>query len=218
MRNASRWFFACIATVVTSFAVAGHVNADSVAVTLGNTWGPSLGNGPFTLGWKFSLNSAVSVTGLGVFDSNLDGLADSHDVGIFDSVGNLLVSATVASGTANPLIHQFRYASASVLLTPGTLYDIGTVWGNDADGFLCGDPLTTDFATDPSINYWTGAYVFGGSLSAPWNFFNQGNPVYFGPNFTFTSVPEIDPAGMGSIAALVSGALCLLERRRLKTA
>ena len=33
-----------------------------------------------------------------------------------------------------------------------------------------------------------------------------------------SAVPEIDPAGMGSILALVSGALCLLERRRLKTA
>ena len=31
-----------------------------------------------------------------------------------------------------------------------------------------------------------------------------------------TSVPEIDPAGMGSVLALVTGALGLLERRRLK--
>jgi hypothetical protein len=31
-------------------------------------------------------------------------------------------------------------------------------------------------------------------------------------------VPEIDPAGMGSVLALVTGALGLLERRRLKTA
>lgn len=33
-----------------------------------------------------------------------------------------------------------------------------------------------------------------------------------------TSVPEIDPAGMGSVVALVSGALGLFERRRLKAA
>ena len=31
-----------------------------------------------------------------------------------------------------------------------------------------------------------------------------------------SSVPEIDPAGMGSVLALVTGALGLLERRRLK--
>ena len=29
-------------------------------------------------------------------------------------------------------------------------------------------------------------------------------------------VPEIDPSGMGSVFALVTGALGLLERRRLK--
>jgi formylglycine-generating enzyme required for sulfatase activity len=33
-----------------------------------------------------------------------------------------------------------------------------------------------------------------------------------------SAVPEIDPAGIGSILALASGALCLLERRRLKAA
>jgi len=33
-----------------------------------------------------------------------------------------------------------------------------------------------------------------------------------------TAVPEIDPAGIGSVLALVTGALGLLERRRLKTA
>lgn len=33
-----------------------------------------------------------------------------------------------------------------------------------------------------------------------------------------TAVPEIDPAGMGSVLALVTGALGILERRRLKMA
>jgi len=35
---------------------------------------------------------------------------------------------------------------------------------------------------------------------------------------TPSAVPEIDPAGIGSVLALVSGALALIERRRLKTA
>ena len=33
-----------------------------------------------------------------------------------------------------------------------------------------------------------------------------------------SAVPEIDPAGIGSVLAIVTGALGLLERRRLKTA
>jgi hypothetical protein len=35
---------------------------------------------------------------------------------------------------------------------------------------------------------------------------------------TVKAVPEIDPAGLGSVLALVTGAMGLLERRRLKTA
>jgi hypothetical protein len=38
------------------------------------------------------------------------------------------------------------------------------------------------------------------------------NPTYVDPD----AVPEIDPAGIGSVLALVTGALGLLERRRLK--
>jgi len=37
-------------------------------------------------------------------------------------------------------------------------------------------------------------------------------------SFVAVGVPEIDPAGMGSVLALVTGALGLLERRRLKAA
>jgi hypothetical protein len=37
-----------------------------------------------------------------------------------------------------------------------------------------------------------------------------------GPTGSPAAVPEIDPAGMGSVLALVTGALGLLERRRLK--
>jgi hypothetical protein len=33
-----------------------------------------------------------------------------------------------------------------------------------------------------------------------------------------SAVPEIDPAGMGSVLALVTGSLALIERRRLKVA
>jgi len=35
-------------------------------------------------------------------------------------------------------------------------------------------------------------------------------------NITAATVPEIDPAGIGSVLALATGGLALLERRRLK--
>lgn len=36
-----------------------------------------------------------------------------------------------------------------------------------------------------------------------------------GEGVTLTAVPEVDPAGIGSVLALVGGALCLVERRRV---
>jgi hypothetical protein len=45
---------------------------------------------------------------------------------------------------------------------------------------------------------------------------SSGNPLAF--QATLSAVPEIDPAGMGSVLALVSGVLGLLERRRMKAA
>jgi hypothetical protein len=48
--------------------------------------------------------------------------------------------------------------------------------------------------------------------------------VFYDPtsNYTFvtaiSAVPEIDPAGIGSVIALVSGTLALLERRRRRSA
>ena len=71
---------------------------DTPAATFSNLSGTPLVNGPYTLGWQFKVNTAIDVTALGVFDSGQDGLVESHDVGIWDSTGNLLVSATVQSG------------------------------------------------------------------------------------------------------------------------
>ena len=43
--------------------------------------------GTWTLGWSFVVNSPISVTALGAFDADGDGLNVAHDVGIWDSGG-----------------------------------------------------------------------------------------------------------------------------------
>jgi len=54
------------------------------------------------------------------------------------------------------------------------------------------------------------ANAFTGSFSVV----QQGNSLAI--SYSPAAVPEIDPAGMGAVLALVTGALGLLERRRLK--
>jgi hypothetical protein len=58
-----------------------------------------------------------------------------------------------------------------------------------------------------------GEWAYGGLiLSETWTGTTMGLVV------SLNAVPEIDAAGMGSVVALVAGALGLLERRRLKVA
>lgn len=222
-RLLERWAWICV-MIAVSLAVAGPASAlvlPGGAVGMSNTTGEALINGPFTLGWKFSLNSPILVSGLGVFDSGQDGLKDSHEVGIFNAAGVLLASATVASGQANPLEAQFRYAPASVLLTPGQSYLIGAVWGPSSDELLMGSATnpTLNFVTAPEINWLSYAYTSSGSLTAPLTFGIDATESYFGPNFTYAAVvPEIDPASMGGVLALVVGALGVVERRCRKAA
>ena len=51
--------------------------------------------GTVTYGYDFSVLSPVQVTGLGVFESFARLLGASHEVGLWDSTGTLLASATV---------------------------------------------------------------------------------------------------------------------------
>ena len=63
----------------------------------------SFGGGDVTLGWEFTVTQPVGITGLGYYDYNSDGLVSSHEVGIFNLSGTLLVSASIPSGTVGEL-------------------------------------------------------------------------------------------------------------------
>ena len=84
-----------------------------------------------------------------------------------------------------------EYALLSFDFKPSSVSDLLTVSGT-VSGVTVGSN-----GTAYTNNYWFGAAV--GTVNS-------------------TPVPEIDPAGMGSVLAFVSGALGLLERRRQKIA
>jgi hypothetical protein len=201
-----RFFAACALLAVS--AAAAH--AGTLAFTFDNTTGESLSDGPFTLGWSFTVNSGIDVTALGVFSDSEDGLAESHDVGLWDSAGDLLASTTVDAGTVDPLDDQFRMVEiAPVALTAGSTYYIGAVWLDGADDMTFpGDAV--NFATAPEVTFVTSQYVVAGSLTFPGTSYTS-DPAYFGPNFEFTdAVPE--PSYMVALAAL--GLAVVAGRRR----
>ena len=98
---------AALLTLPLSSASAGNLAIDTVDNPAGQ--GISTNSAGFTRGSEFTLSSSLVIDGLGYFDLNSDGLADSHDVGIYTSSGTLVVGPASVS-SADPLV-----ASASAL-------------------------------------------------------------------------------------------------------
>ena len=167
----------------------------------------------FTIGYRFTVGaSAITVTQLGVFDKNGDGLLSSHDVGIWDSTGTtLLASGTVASGVAGSLTANFRYVSiANLALSAGTSYLIGSTAGIDEWGFN----NYTALVIDPAITVNENRYTAGGALAAPTTN-NPAFPFFAGPNFQYATpggVPE--PGTIALLLASGFSSLGVLARNR----
>jgi hypothetical protein len=165
------------------------------------TSAPTTHDSQLSFGYSFVPNLDISITSLGYFDATGTGLITSHNVGIFDSVGNPLASTTVASGTVDPLTGQFRYAAITPLtLAAGQTYIAAATNGGLSDAFMYGTTGTiTGFSADPSVTLVNGNALFlyqgDNTLRFPTN--SSGYVVYGGPNFQFdVLVPEPGAAGL----------------------
>jgi hypothetical protein len=139
-----------------------------------------------TFGYEFTTSHALVIESLGIFDSGSDGLAENHQVGIWEQGNNAaLASVLIPSGTSSTLVNGFRYANLvnTLALRGGATYRIGALYlgsGDDfaecitrcsstvGNGILLGDSY---YSTPPSA-----------SLAYP-NFQANVSPGYFGPNF-----------------------------------
>jgi hypothetical protein len=166
-------------------------------------------NGDVTIGWQFTLSSAVTVNELGFFDADSDGLSDDHPVGIFDSGGTLLISATVPAGSGATLQDGFRLVPVAPLnLAPGSYTIGGFGLQTSPDAFRFGVSGST---TIPGLTLDDGVQ----SSSAPGlSFPTQVNTFamegYFGPNFT---VDAVIPEPSTAVLALSAFALAFFARR-----
>ena len=113
---------------------------------------------PFTLGFSFSITAPFNLVALGVWD---DGLGNNHQVGLWDSVGNLLVSTTVL-GT-DPLSGHFRYDPVNSVLAPGS-YVIGAEFLGNGDRFPY---LAQGITSLPGYTYGTDLQIQGSGLNFP---------------------------------------------------
>ena len=201
-----KWFVRLFPLIVC-LALGSTLSAATIAINFNDTTGETLGNPPWSLGWSFVTNQAIEVTDLGVFDDSQDGLAESHDVGLWDSNGVLLASATVGSGTSASLVDKFRMVSIpGVQLSAGQTYYIGGVWASGADNLLFPN-YASGFTVAPQIAFRQSQYAGGGALT--WPVESVGGNGYFGPNFQFGGVGNVpEPSTLillgGSLLALAA--------------
>lgn len=165
-------------------------------------------DGPGVVGWRFDVNTPIILTDIGIFNGDIDGLSSDHEVGLWDSAGNLLTSGVAGpGGSVNGL---FTYTDvADVVLNPGERYTIGGVYDiNDGDSYVSG-PSVFNLASE--INNTTNG-VFPevadlGGLNFPTG--DSTNLARLGTNFLFAPIPA--PA---SAALLGLGGLAASRRRR----
>ena len=141
-----------------------------------------------TYGWRFSVgDTPISVTHLGYFDAELNGLTDSHQVGIWDTAGTLLTQATVPAGTEGTLVSAYRFTlAAPATLQANTTYFIGGHSPSANDTVIAFGSAQT-YASE--INYLGASYSqLPGFNPADTTF--SGSHGVFGPNLQFTPVPE----------------------------
>jgi hypothetical protein len=120
-------------------------------------------------------------------------LVDPHPVGIWDSVGNLLASVIVPSGTGGTLVSGFRFTSiAPFLVGPVAFYDWRLRKWDIPDLFRFLVPSITPIA---GLSFGPGTlFTNANSLTRPTTPVPEfGMNGFFGPNFlvgTPTEIPE----------------------------
>jgi hypothetical protein len=155
---------------------------------------------PGTEGFTFTTGvNPLTYNALGVYDCGNDGLAASHVVTLFDTAGDTLASATIASG-GSATADSFQWANiAAVTLSANTTYVLAASYGaDDPDHFYYGSAVLP-----LGVTLGDAVWASGGTSAFPDQVFGSGG--FFGPNMG-VAVPEPTTILAGALLLLPFGA------------
>jgi hypothetical protein len=183
-------------------------------------------NGPWALGNDFTVNTPITVTALGAFDSGSDGIFTSPvDVALYDADSGALVSQVVNFSTASPGVaiggSRFKDLVVSLNLPAGFH---GSIVGSNYGGAGGTEVNGNAFLQTPnwSLNTGGGAislttsgrYVSSTTSVFPTTLFlNGGNPLFAAGTFAFVPIPEPGEYAAWTGLALVSFGVWRRSRR-----
>jgi hypothetical protein len=142
----------------------------------------------YSVGWEFTVNQAISLTDVGVFDADGGGLAQNHTVRLYDKThDSVLATATIPQATSGTLAGSYNvhYVTlpSPISLSTGVNYMIAKQ--NGLDNYLYDAAATTA----PQVN-WVSGWGVAGALPATASSFNIQRPTpscYFGADFKFSA-------------------------------
>jgi len=168
-----------------------------------------------TLGYAFRVGpDPVNILKMGIWDQGANGLVESHEMGIWNTNGDLLASVMVPQGTAGTLNGNFRYVDVldGLMLDADTVYVIAAKYYNvdNSDAFFMGSATRSagidwDVSRD-RFSIESDNFLFPDSTS--------DGSAYIGPNFEYVIVPVVVPEP-DTLFLLVGGIglLAILRRR-----
>jgi hypothetical protein len=189
-------------TTSTAPSTAGSV---ALNVPVSGSGGFNYTQGSYLEGFEFTVNSAVSITELGAYDSNLSALTQGTEtfatvpVAVYDMSTNTLLGS-VSVSASDPATGVYRYAplSESIVLNKTDKYAV--VWVSLSDYYIASPKLVAS-DVNPAINYLAmvgngpgGLTMTSTMLEPNWFFTKSINGLSainydLGPNFMFTSSP-----------------------------
>lgn len=168
---------------------------------------------PYVLGFEFTVVRNETITALGVYDDS--GLSSAASIGLWDTVGNLLTSATVPAGAVAPVIGDFIYASiAPFTAVAGTDYIVGSYLPNeDATSINVGQGGSGFF--DSNVIGIEDRYNFNATFSFPRDTVGASQGAWLGANFLGTPTAMPEPASLALLGAGLVG-IGLIRRKRVQ--